>query len=159
MGTILHTARLTLARSHQLLISRCKLQVSHASSTIATKHIDFHALEAKWKAEWAAKEHKHDKRRLYRPLAPLRFSMLGVRKPYGNEGKVQVKTRPPQDDEYLFDRLLPFAMPTDSDEFLDLCESDEQLKLCIANSGLDLARTSIIFDDPENCDLRRKNAG
>ncbi len=124
MSTIPRTIRLELARCCHLL------QKSHASFTTASKGIDFHALEAKWKVRWAAKENKQDQKRDYWPLAPLRLSMLGVRKPYGYNRCIQVKYHPKKEHQ-PFDSLLAFAMPKDSDEFLKLCESDPQLKLRI----------------------------
>ncbi|KAL9010306.1 MAG: hypothetical protein Q9180_009308, partial [Flavoplaca navasiana] len=152
MTTILRTAKLRLAR-------RChSLQNPHISFTTASKSIDFHALEAKWKVKWAAKENKQDQKRHYWPLAPLRFSMLGVRKPYGYNRGIQVKYHPKKEHQ-PFDALLPFAIPKDSDEFLKLCESDPQLKLRILDSGLDLARTSIIFDTQDHCNVPRNNGG
>ena len=56
--------------------------------------------------------------------------MLGVRKPYGNNRKIQVKYYA-KEEHRPFNKLLPFAMPTDSDELLKLCQSRPQLKLCI----------------------------
>ena len=136
MNTILRTARLELARRWH------PSQKSHASFTTAGKSIEFHALEAKWKVKWAGKEIKQDQQRRYWPLAPLSFSMLRVRKLYGNNRKIQVKYYP-KEEHRPFNKLLPSAMPTDSDEFL---------KLCILKPGLDLARTSIIFDAKDQYD-------
>ncbi|KAL9632476.1 MAG: hypothetical protein Q9204_003780 [Flavoplaca sp. TL-2023a] len=81
--------------------------------------------------------------------------MLGVRKPYG---KIQVNYY--QKEEHRpFNKLLPFAIPTNSDEFLKLCESRPQLRLYILNSGLDLARTSITFDAKDHYDPQRNKGG
>ncbi|KAL9034361.1 MAG: hypothetical protein Q9180_005450 [Flavoplaca navasiana] len=151
MNTILRTAKPKLPGA----AIRCRI---HVSSTTASKCVDFHALDAKWKVKWAAKENKQDQKRHYWPLAPLRFSMLGVRKPYGYNRSIQVKYH--RKKEHLpFDTLLPFAMPKDSDEFLKLCESDPQLKFRILQSGIDLTRTSIIFDAQNHYDLQRNNGG
>ncbi|KAL8667989.1 MAG: hypothetical protein Q9168_007144 [Polycauliona sp. 1 TL-2023] len=141
---MIRLARLTLARLRHSFVSPYIVQASHASFITTRNEIDFHGIEAKWRVKWAAKESKIDNKNPYRPLAPLGFSMLGVRKPYGNNEKDELNVCL-NEARYLFDRRLPFAKPIDSEGVLELCKSDQQLKSYIQHSGRDPTRTSTIF--------------
>lgn len=148
MKTTLHAARLALARPYKSLAFHLMYRGLQASSFGVRNKVDFHALDAKWKAKWAAKESEHYKNKcckaLFRPLAPLRFSMLGIRKPQGDNEKDQVDASATEGG-VIFSRRLPFATPEESDEFLKLRARNQHVQRCVLEVGLDLVRTCIVI--------------
>ncbi|KAL8854618.1 MAG: hypothetical protein Q9221_000653 [Calogaya cf. arnoldii] len=159
MKTALHVRRLAWLWPHTRFASPFTIIGRPASFASAAKTIEFHALESKWKAKWVAKESEYDKTKnsnaVYRPLAPLRFAMLGTQKPHDGNEKNQVKVSTGEEG-YIFDKRLPFATPKESDEFLKLCERDQQLQLCVPDFGLDLVRTAVIFRSQEHLNLNTR---
>lgn len=152
MKTAVHAVKLALAWSHasSALQSRSwsVYRGMHTSSSIVRNTMDFHAIEAKWKTIWAAKEWEHDKSKYctddLRPLSPPRFSMLGIGNRFSDNERHQAEASSTEECGFFGSRL-PFATPKESDEFLSLRKKDQQLQLCIQDCGLDPVRTCIVF--------------
>ncbi|KAI4140149.1 MAG: hypothetical protein L6R39_005932 [Caloplaca ligustica] len=133
--------------------NRCRTRWIHLPSF---KDIsDFRALEAKWNALWAIKDKKLIERKTptkhFRPLAPLPFSLLGIHPPkkraYRRVRGSHVRSNG------VFDKLLDFATPKESDQFVRICEEHRHLQVSIKDHGTDLVRTSVIFrSQPFGCD-------
>ncbi len=108
--------------------------------------MDFHAIDAKWTTIWATKETELERSKYgkddFRPLSPLRFSILSIGNRYSDHGRHRVESSNSEKCGFFGSRL-PFATPKESDEFLRRCEIDQQLQLCIRDHGLDLVRTSL----------------
>ncbi|KAL8930410.1 MAG: hypothetical protein Q9208_000593 [Pyrenodesmia sp. 3 TL-2023] len=120
----------------------------HNSPSAVGKKVDFHAIEAKWNTIWAAKESKLDKSKYrrddFRPLSPLRFSILAMGNRCNIHGRDGVEASSTEECGF-FGHRLPFATPKESDEFSTLLEKDRYLQLCIQDFGLDVARTCMVF--------------
>ncbi|KAL8911913.1 MAG: hypothetical protein Q9171_002997 [Xanthocarpia ochracea] len=131
---------------------RIASQLVRAWSSTTSSKIDFQALEAKWTTQWAIKEKGQQKskpsREDYHPLVPLPFSMLGVRKlancKYNQEEAVYRK------EDGIFDKLLEFAAPRESDRFSKLHRTDQQLQNYVNEHGTDIVRTCLAFRSPHN---------
>ncbi|KAL8650526.1 MAG: hypothetical protein Q9226_005110 [Calogaya cf. arnoldii] len=81
--------------------------------------------------------------------------MLGTQNLHDGNEKDQVRVSP-REEGYLFDKRILFATPKESDEFVKLCERNQQLQLCIPDFGLDLVRTAVIFGTQEPFNLQHK---
>ncbi|KAL8946880.1 MAG: hypothetical protein Q9222_006779 [Ikaeria aurantiellina] len=99
-------------------------------SSTAISKFDALAIEAKWKAKWAVKDLKKEhSENDYTPLSPLPYSILAVRKWCNNEEGL-VRESDIRDDS-MFDRLLTFATPRESSQFLKLSNDDPKIRECI----------------------------
>ncbi|KAL8925724.1 MAG: hypothetical protein Q9172_002115 [Xanthocarpia lactea] len=135
-------------------------QLFRASSSTTSSKIDFRALEAKWTTQWAVKEKGQQKskpsREDYHPLVSLPFSVLGIRKlancKYNQEEAGYRK------EDGIFDKLLEFAAPKDSDRFLKLRRTDKQLQNYVNEYGTDIVRTCLAFRSPSSGPVQCKES-
>ncbi|KAL8833597.1 MAG: hypothetical protein Q9170_004180 [Blastenia crenularia] len=123
----------------------------HACSSHASFKTGFHALEAKWKANWAAKEEamvgKKHCGKTYHPFSHLPFSVLGTwkscEKGSGHSQIGQVRRRNFSFDNPVFDNLFCFSMPKESELFTRLCRDNRQIQTHIQSHGTDLVRACL----------------
>lgn len=123
--------------------------------------IDFHALEAKWKAKWLAREGKvqHDdhSEKPYHPLAPLFSNQLrqfSILESLRLQNSRKSRVIPPRDGrEKLLDRFLKLARPKELFEIAnDEKSSGKDLEEFISRFGTDIIRTYVVLRSGPNHD-------